>query len=125
MEAIIMEKSKGKVCIPYGTIVSLNGITQRTFGNTDPPSNHLFTSCSKLEVRKLRDFDESNYPDGLCPSKLARVELSMDLANKRRKKSYKNILKNKAWRSVRMDLTIPKSSIAPTKVKYLHSTNIF
>lgn len=80
-----MEEQEGKLCIPDGTTVSLNGITKRTFENLDPPAIHPFTSSLKVEVRKEHDFDKNNYPNDLCPSKMARIDFSMN-ASKREKK---------------------------------------
>jgi hypothetical protein len=60
-----VKDQENKVCIPYGTTVSLDRIMTRIFGNTDPPVIYPWTSPSKVEVRKVHDFDINNYPNGL------------------------------------------------------------
>lgn len=76
MEAMVLEELIGKSCIPYGTVVSLDGIAHRTFGNTELPKDHIVTPPPTLEVQKVHYFDESNYHDNLPQNKLARIELS-------------------------------------------------
>lgn len=77
--------------------MTLTGTTQCTLGNTNPPMDYSLTATLKKEVHKVRDFDENNYPDSLCPCTLAMIEPSMTSVIKGRKKSFKNKSKNKAW----------------------------
>ena len=86
---------KGKVCILYGTTMTSDGITTRTFENTTPPAIRTETSPSKVDVGKERNFDKNDCPDALYRSKFARKTSPLKQKRREKKVGTKTFLKNK------------------------------
>jgi hypothetical protein len=119
MEVKRLEEPKSKFCIPYDMLVSLTGITEWTFGNTDPPTDYLSLPTPKSEVRKVHDFDKSSYPNDLCQHKLERIEHPTSPTFGGRRKMSRISTRTKFGQSESMDHITLKSYFAHLQGKLL------